>query len=96
MMEPLRILANTSIGGRPLTLILRGIGAVGARVRVEFKKAKPHITEVYGGSGYLTGSATTLYLGVPDGDGVEAIYVRKTGEEEEFPPPQDEVEVLEL
>ena len=94
---PLRILANTSIGGRPLTLILRGIGAVGARVRVEFKKAKPHITEVYGGSGYLTGSATTLYLGVPEGDRVEAIYVHKTGgEEKKFPPPQDEVEVLEL
>ena len=94
---PVRIFTNTATGGRPLTLRFPGVGAIGARVIVEFDRAKPYVAEVYGGSGYLTGNAPALHLGIPEGDSVQFIRVQPSvGKEKVFPPPSGSVADLEL
>lgn len=72
--------ANNNNTGQPLAVRLKGKpgnpDAIGARVTITYSNGTKQTAEIYGGSGYLSQSTTTLFFGSEPQVKAEAVIVR--------------------
>ncbi|MEO5960027.1 MAG: FG-GAP-like repeat-containing protein [Opitutaceae bacterium] len=67
------------IGRNPLRVRLKGsrgnLGAIGARIRIELADGSSQLSEIQGGSGWLTQNGSSLFFGYAEGNPPKAIEV---------------------